>query len=420
MDTTLVIGIILFSGFLLGELAQKLMLPRITGYIIAGVILNPQVTPILPKGIAGHTNFVTNIAQSFITFSIGGSLIFKKIRSLGRSIVSITVFEAEVTFILVALGVALILPLFAHDIRGGWMNTFLPLGLIIGALASPTDPSGTLAVKHQYGAEGPVTSTILSVSAFDDALGLVNFSVAAVVAKILVLNESFSIRNSLGVPLYQVGGALLLGAAFGFAFNFICRLIRKQTEGVLIVMLFSLLCLCYGIATFAGFDELLGTMAMGIVVTNFNRARDRVFEILERYTEELIFVLFFTLSGMYLDFTTLATSAILVGLYALWRTAGKFTGTFIGAELGGASGPVKRYTALGLIPSGGIIIGLALLLKQNPAFSHFADIVINVIIGATVIHELAGPILVQFAFKASGEAGKAAHCHMIKSSSQGR
>ncbi len=119
----------------------------------------------------------------------------------------------------------------------------------------------------------------------------------------------------------------------------------------------------------------------------------------------MIFVLFFTLSGMYLNFTILATTGIGVALYAVARTIGKFTGTFIGAEVGRSSPMVKRYTALGLIPSGGIIIGLALLLKQTPAFSGFADTVINVIIGATVIHELAGPILVQIAFRKSGEMG---------------
>ncbi|MBN1283306.1 MAG: sodium:proton exchanger, partial [Proteobacteria bacterium] len=161
-------------------------------------------------------------------------------------------------------------------------------------------------------------------------------------------------------------------------------------------------------------DELLATMAMGIMVTNFNPERERVFEILERYAEEMIFVLFFTLSGMYLDFGVLATSAILVALYAFWRTAGKFAGTWIGAGIGGASAPVKRYTALGLIPAGGIIIGLALLLKQNPAFDRFADIVINVIIGATVIHELAGPILVQYAFRKSGETGRSAACEITE------
>ena len=176
---------------------------------------------------------------------------------------------------------------------------------------------------------------------------------------------------------------------------------------MLIVMLFSLLCLCYGLAHLIGFDELLATMTMGIVVTNFSKQRDRVFEIFERYTEEIIFVLFFTLSGMYLNFGILATTGIGVALYAVARTIGKFSGTYIGSVIGKSPKLVKRYTAFGLIPSGGIIVGLALMLKQNPAFDSFADIVINVIIGATVIHELIGPILVQIAFKRSGEVGKA-------------
>ena len=412
MDTTLVIGIILFSGFVLGELAQRLMLPRVTGYIIAGILLNPQIASFMPRDIAGHTEFVTNFALSFITFSIGGSLIYTHIKKLGRSILSITFFEAETTFLIVALAVAFTLPLLAPGTHGDFLHTFLPLGLIIGALASPTDPTGTLAVKHQYKAKGDVTSTILGVSAFDDALGLMNFSVAIVVAEVLVLHESFSVSNSLGKPLLQIGGAFVVGALFGFVFNYIGRLIRKDTEGVLIVMLFSLLGLCYGLAHLANFDELLATMTMGIVVTNFNEQRDRVFEILERYTEEMIFVLFFTLSGMYLDFSILATTAVGVALYTVTRTIGKFSGTYAGAVIGHSPKLVKRYTAFGLIPSGGIIIGLALLLKQNPAFDAFADVVINVIIGATVIHELVGPILVQIALKKSGEVGRNALIHV--------
>lgn len=406
MDSTLIVGIILFAGFVMGEMVQKIMLPRVTGYIIAGVLLNPQLVNFIPADIGKHTYFVTNISLSFITFSIGGSLIFSKIRKLGRSITSITFFEAEITFLVVAIAVAFSLPFFVHKASADFLHTFLPLGLIIGALASPTDPTGTLAVKHQYGAKGDVTATILSVSAFDDALGLMNFSVAAVIAKVLVLHQSFSLANSLGKPLIQIFGAFAVGSVFGIIFNIIGRLIRKQTEGVMIVMLFSLLCLCFGLSHWAHFDELLSTMAMGIVVTNFNKNRDKVFEILQRYTEEIIFVLFFTLSGMYLNFSILTTTAIGVALYAAARTAGKFSGTYIGAVVGRSQPMVKRYTALGLIPSGGIIIGLALLLKQTPAFNSFADTVINVIIGATVIHELAGPILVELAFRRSGEIRK--------------
>lgn len=403
MDATLAIGIILFAGFALGEIMQRLMLPRVTGYILAGVLLNPGVFGIMPAGITAHTDFITNISLSFITFSIGGTLVFKRIRALGRSIVAITIFEAETTFVVVSLGVAFMLPLFAHHVHGPFINTFLPVGLLIGALASPTDPTGTLAVVHQYRAKGDVTSTILGVSAFDDALGLLNFSLALVAAKALVAHEQFSFAISIGEPLVQVIGAVVIGCAFGMVFNLASWMARNDSEGVLIVVMFALLGLCFSVARALNCDELLATMMMGVAVSNTNRRRDAIFEIFERYAEEIVFVIFFTLSGMYLNFGVLATAAIGVILYTVWRTVGKFAGTWIGATVGGAQPLVRRYTACGLIPAGGIIIGLALLLKQVPSFSGFADIVLNVIIGATVIHEIVGPVLVQLALRRSGE-----------------
>ncbi len=403
MDATLIVGTILISGLVLGELAERMRLPKITGYLVAGILLDPNVSHILPLNFVAHTKFVTNIALSFITFLIGGTLMMKRLRELGKGIVAITLFEAEVTYLMVAAGVALLLPFFIHPAHVGFWDMFLPLGLIIGALASPTDPSGTIAVVHQYDAKGDVTSTMLSVSAFDDALGIINFSLAVVVAQVLVMHQSFDLYNSVAQPLIDIGGAVVIGLAFGFVFNVAERLLAKQTGGVFIVMVFGLLTLCYGIADWLKVDQLLATMTMGIVVTNFSRHRERVFGILEQYAEEIVFVLFFTLSGMYLNFAVLLSSMVLVALYTFWRTGGKFLGAFIGASLAGASSPVKRYTALGLIPSGGIIVGLALTLKQTPAFNNFSDIVLNVIIGATVIHELAGPILVQIALKRTHE-----------------
>ena len=403
MDTTLVVGIILSVGLLLGELASLVRLPKVTGYIIAGVILNPQFTHIIPKDFASHTDFVTNLSLSFITFSIGGTILVSYIRKLGKSIACITIFEAQATFIVVALGIAFILPMFTHIGGGTFWDTFLPIGLIIGALASPTDPTGTLAVVHQYRAKGDLTSTILSVSAFDDALGLINFSLALVAAKMLVTHQGFNLDDSIIKPIVSIGSALLLGSGFGFLFNFLCKAIWKETAGVFIVMMFSLLALCFGIAKWIQCDELLATMMMGIIVTNFNIHRERVFEIMEKYVEEIIFALFFTLSGMYLNFGVLASSLLLVGLYTFWRTGGKFLGAFIGSSIAHSSPQVKRYAAFGLMPSGGIIIGLALLLKQTPAFSTFSDIIISAIIGATVIHEFAGPILVKFALKRTKE-----------------
>ena len=406
MDTTLVVGLILLAGLVFGEVASRLRLPRVTGYIVAGVILDPNVSHIIPAAFQQHTDFITNISLSFITFLIGGTILASRIRRLGRGIMAITVFEAEVTFFVVAAGIAFMLPLIVHKAHGGFLDLFLPVGLIIGALASPTDPSGTIAVVDQFKAKGDVTSTILGVSAFDDALGLINFSLAVVVAKVLITHQAFNAYNSLGMPLLSIGGAAITGIIFGIVFNFAERMLHEESEGIFIVMMFGLLSMCYGVARWLGVDELLSTMTMGIVVTNFTRHRERIFDLMHRYVEEIIFVIFFTLSGMYLDFGVLMSSIVVVGLYTLWRTVGKFAGTYVGATIAGSPKPIKRYTAIGLIPSGGIIVGLALSLKDTPAFAPFADIVLSVVIGATVIHELAGPILVQFALRRTGEISR--------------
>ncbi|MGD9402907.1 MAG: sodium:proton exchanger, partial [bacterium] len=106
---------------------------------------------------------------------------------------------------------------------------------------------------------------------------------------------------------------------------------------------------------------------------------------------------------MHLDFSVLATSYPLVLLFVFFRATGKYLGTRLGARLADSPLAVRRYAAGGLISQGGIVIGLALIVKQNPAFDAFSDLVISTIIGATVIHEIVGPILAKFSLKKAGE-----------------
>lgn len=405
MDSTLILGIVLTTGFICGELVQRIKLPKVTGYIIAGILLNPQMFAIFPRDILKHTDLITKISLSFITFSIGGTLFYPTIKRLGKSITYITLCEAEFTYLIVFLGFLATLPYFTSIPHATWLATFIPISLLVGSIASPTDPTAALAVTHENNAKGDVSSTILSVGAFDDALGLMNYSIALALTEVLLLHERFDMYTSVLKPIIVITGSLLLGIAFGAILNFITTLIRKETEGVFAVIIFGLLGLCFGIATFLQLDELLSTMTMGIIVVNFNKQHERIFGFLERYTEELIFVIFFTLSGMFLDFSVLSTTAVIILLYAIFRTIGKFAGTFVGAAISNASSPVKKYTAFGLVPSGGIIVGLALMLKSEPAYSAIAGIIINTVIGATVIHELIGPILVKIALRRAGEIG---------------
>ena len=396
-------GIMILVGYLLGELAGKLGLPRVSGYILAGLALNPNLSGFISHDFVRSTDVLTSLSLSILTFAVGGTLAIAPLKELGRGIIFLALGEAELSALLVTLGSLVVLPFFVPA-GGSFLTTVVPLALLLGALASPTDPSATLAVIHQYKAKGLVSFNIMAAAAVDDALGIVNFSVATVIASVLITHGSGQLAMLLD-PVVAIFGALALGTCVGLAFHYLPRLIRADSDGLLLVLVVALLALCYGLATFLGLDQLLATMSMGMVIVNFGSSRDRIFRLLEEYFEPLVFVLFFTISGMLLDIAVLIKYLPLVLLFVVFRSIGKLGGAYVGATVGGATRAVRKYAGWGLIPQGGIVIGLALVLQRDATFDELSGILLSVIIGATVLHELIGPLTSKLALQKAGELG---------------
>jgi len=406
LDSILIVGLILFVGFVMGEVAEKVHLPKISGYILAGILLNPRLLPIVPEPFTEHTDLITDIALAFITFSVGGTLLVSRIKKLGRVIALTAFFEAELALVFVIGGFIGVQVLFGGGVSQLQAGLLIPLSVLLGALALPTDPSATLAVTHEYKARGEVSSTVMGVAAFDDALGIINTSLCIAVAKVLLNGSSLHWASTVVDPMLEILGGIILGGVFGLIFNRISGFLKRESEGAVIVIVAATLMLCFGCAKSLGCDELLSTMAMGCVVANRNPVQDKIFQMIERYTEELIFVLFFTLSGMHLMFSALHGVVLLILFFVLFRVSGKLCGSWLGSRLAGAPRHVRRYTGLCLIPQGGIVIGLALSMRGMPELSGLADGLIGIVIGAVVIHELLGPVLAKTALVKSGEITK--------------
>lgn len=403
MESALVVGLIVMVGLAGGETARMLKLPKITGYILAGILLNPRLSGWIPVDFVHHTGGVTDITLAFITFSVGGTLLVSRLKRLGKGILSIALFEAELAFAAVIFGVLATTCLLGFTFAGHESAMLVPLCILLGSTASPTDPTAALAVAHEYGAKGDVSASIMGVAAVDDALGIINYSIAIAVAGVF-MGGSLSVESAVIGPFLSVAGGIMLGAMFGWLLKSCVVLFQRETESAMIVLVFGMLAICFGVAGMLGLDELLATMAMGVVVANFCRYQEHIFRMLERYTEELIFLLFFTISAMHLNFSALSAEiAGFIALFVIFRAAGKFAGTFVGGTLSGASKTVRRYTAFGLLPQGGIVIGLALMIRGKPEFAPIADAFIGIVIGATVLHELIGPVMAKMALKRSGE-----------------
>ena len=91
----LYLGILLFAGYAGGSAARALNLPRLSGYIVAGMLFSPSVSGILDRSVLEHgLGLVTEIALGIIAFSIGGALQLDKIKKLGRQILIITTVQA--------------------------------------------------------------------------------------------------------------------------------------------------------------------------------------------------------------------------------------------------------------------------------------------------------------------------------------
>lgn len=401
MNVILSIGILIFAGYIFGELAEKIRLPKISGYILAGILLNPDLTGIMSEDFVDHTNPLLTISLALITFSIGGSLSADKLKSTGKKVILLTLFEALSAFVIVFMFMFLFLYFFIHLFDS--VNVIVAVSLVLASLAAPTDPSATIAVIHEYRAKGEVSSTILEIAAFDDIAGITIYTLVTAFATLFLGQKEIELSNTLLELLKNVGGAIGVGVIVGILFNSLIKLFGEQAEGTLIVLTFGLILLSYGISEYMGFESLLSTIALGTVVKNWNSLSGQIFKIIERYTDELIFVIFFTMSGLHLQLSSINGSYLLIIIYIIARMIGKYSGIYVGSQILQADSKLKKYTAGGLIPQGGIVIGLALLLTKDPVYKESASMIMGVVIGAALIHEIIGPIISKLSLKKAGE-----------------
>ena len=146
-------------------------------------------------------------------------------------------------------------------------------------------------------------------------------------------------------------------------------------------------------------------MTLGLVVGNFiPRKSKEVFELVGSFTPP-IYVLFFVLVGAKLDISHMTLPIIiLLGIYLLGRSAGKFIGSNFGAHLAKAPATVRKYLPLCLFSQAGVAIGLSILASHY--FSgELGNSIVIIITASTFVLEIIGPPLVKVAVVKAGEAG---------------
>lgn len=399
-DYNLMFGltIILLTGLAFGKISKFLHIPNVTGYLIGGFLIGPGFLALFFPSFPGFigTNFIhalkiiADIELAFIAFSIGAEFKLEYLKRLGPAPIIIAFMESFFAVVFITLGLLMFgFPLY--------------IALAFGAVGGATAPAATVMVIRQYKARGPLTEMIYSVVAVDDASGLIFFGIITAIIRIITNQSQGAIGWLLILPVLEILASIVLGIMLGYLLKLFTQWFSSRGNRIAIVI--AIIFFSIGLARFVngtyqfGLSSLMAGMAMGAIFTNASKHVDQVMPLVERITPPFV-IMFFVLSGADIQLGSFnwITLGILV-IYLLFRVFGKIFGSFLGARVSKAGKQVEKYLGFGLLPQGGIALGLSILMldiiPESLGLPFDGGLLRVVIIGAVFVSEIFGPILLK-------------------------
>ncbi|OON97908.1 MAG: sodium:proton exchanger [Epulopiscium sp. Nele67-Bin005] len=385
MDTILLVtGTMLLVGLVFEKFAKLLKLPSVTGYLVAGLLLGPSVFDVIPEDIIGKFAIISNLALGFIAFSIGSEFKISYFKRVGLTPIVVAILEAVGAMVFVTSVLLLI-------------GTDLTFALVLGAIASATAAASTIMVVKEYNAKGPVTETLLSVVALDDAVCLVTFGFAVAIAEALTSGGS-SLIVSLIEPFTEVFLAILLGLFAGYVMKIPIK--YSTSDGSQLSIVIGFIAIIVAVSNIFELSGLLTCMAMGAMFGNVYQKSDMVVKISDAITPPL-YMLFFVISGSELNLSVIPSVGVVGLIYIVFRVVGKMMGAYFGAKLMNAPETVQKYLGATLIPQEGVAIALALLAES--VVPDFASQIRAIVLCSSLIYGIVGPVISKNALKLAGE-----------------
>ncbi len=397
LNSALLFGLIILFGTFGARLFQKLHIPQVVGCIVVGVLLGDVFNLITPRIVETLRPF-TMFALGMIGFMIGAGLrgdIFKK---YGKQFFIILLSEGVGAFLLVTVGISVM----------GWfvtgnLSVSIAIGLVLGAIASATAPAATANVLWEYKTRGPLTAVILAIVALDDALALLLYRGAATGAKAIMGTGHDSVLIATLALFGEIVGAIGLGVLAGVLLFYLLKFVKADDK--ILEFSIALLLLVVGISMIPNIDPILSSMMLGVTIANIMPRRSKsVFELVEKFSPP-IYTSFFVLAGAHIEFARLVPLVvIMIFIYIVCRMAGKVIGAWFGARYSRASAVVRKYLGICLMSQAGVAIGLAILASHQFA-ADLGHTIIIVVMTATFVTEILGPMFVKLGVKKAGEVG---------------
>jgi cell volume regulation protein A len=205
--TLLSCGLILAIGTVAGFVAQKIRIPDVAVFLVTGIAIGPQALGLVDiRADSALNQIILLFGASYILFDGGASLRLEVLKQVWITILVIATVGLLITTAIT--GVA------AHYILGIPLITAM---LLASTLAS-TDPATLVPIFRQVRIRDRVAQTVMSESAFNDAMGaIVTFGVLAV--------ATGSGEFSIGSSLFNLAKEFVIGIVAGIVLGYLAALL---------------------------------------------------------------------------------------------------------------------------------------------------------------------------------------------------
>lgn len=389
MQFLLAIAAIIVLARVLGRLARMVGQPPVIGEILAGVLIGPTLfgtavsDKLLPTDIRPALSGLANLGLVLFMFIVGYELDQASLRGRGRTATSVSIGS-----VVVPLGLGVVLALWLagrHDVTDE-----VPFALFIGAAMSVTAFPVLARILTDRGmVRTPVGGLALASAAVDD---VVAWSLLAVVVGVAGADGGSSWVIVLSVPYLLV----MLTVVRPLLRRLVAARDRagRLTPDILAVVLTGMLLSC--VATeWLGLHAIFGAFLFGAVMPKTGTAdvlRVEILERLEQVSVLLLLPVFFVLSGLRVDLSTIGGTGLLeLGAILAVAIGGKFAGAYAAARLHRV--PSRQSGALAILMNTRglteiviLTVGLQLGLIDQRVFSMM-------VVMALVTTAMAGPLL---------------------------
>lgn len=378
------LGALLLAGLLGGEVVNRaLALPRITGYVLAGIACGPLGLGWVEGPLFNEARVFVDLALGLIMFELGARLDFAWLaRNRWLSVAAVSESLGAFFAVYFMLLYAGFTPLLAG---------------CAAAVGTATSPAVVMLVVQELRASGQITERMLLFTAVNCAVA---FVVLTLLLPLVHLEYRADLYSALLSPVYVLFGAALLGFVACQLMLWLAHWLGKREDRQFVLQVATIVAVV-GVARTAGVAVGVALLAFGVFARNrdFDRA---LLPLRFGYAGQLFFVVLFVLTGTSLDFSWLAATAGIAGAFIAARFLGKAATILAFGRLSGLRAGGAGLLSLSLLP----MSGLAVVMVWDTAalFPAFGIDLAAVVLSAVAILELVGPLATQFALRAAGEA----------------